>query len=99
MWAEQDRQRHAQTGRSEVRSAPNQQQQDLETIKAQLAMLQAQQAQAAIAAQQATSLAGQTATSAGPDLTTQLQLLGQMHDAGVLTEDEFAAAKAKLLGP
>lgn len=34
----------------------------------------------------------------GPDLTAQLQQLAQLHDAGVLSDDEFAAAKAKLLG-
>jgi hypothetical protein len=28
----------------------------------------------------------------------QLQQLGELRDAGVLTEDEFAAQKAKLLG-
>ena len=32
------------------------------------------------------------------DQTTQLQNLAQLHNQGVLTDDEFAAAKAKLLG-
>jgi len=31
------------------------------------------------------------------DLTAQLQQLAQLHNAGVLTDEEFAAAKAKLL--
>ena len=31
------------------------------------------------------------------DLTAQLQQLAQLHDAGVLTDDEFAAGKQKLL--
>lgn len=31
------------------------------------------------------------------DLTVQLQQLAQLHDAGVLTDEEFAAAKGKLL--
>jgi membrane protease subunit (stomatin/prohibitin family) len=35
---------------------------------------------------------------AGDDINTQLQQLAQMHNAGVLTDDEFAKAKAKLLG-
>jgi hypothetical protein len=32
-----------------------------------------------------------------PDLTAQLQQLAQLHDSGILTDEEFAAAKAKLL--
>jgi hypothetical protein len=32
-----------------------------------------------------------------PDLTTQLQQLTQLHDAGALSDQEFAAAKQKLL--
>ena len=33
----------------------------------------------------------------GVDLTAQLQQLAQLHDAGVLSDEEFAAAKQKLL--
>ena len=33
----------------------------------------------------------------GSDLTAQLQQLAQLHDAGVLSDEEFAAAKQKLL--
>jgi len=32
-----------------------------------------------------------------PDLTAQLQQLGQLHGSGVLTDEEFATAKQKLL--
>ena len=32
------------------------------------------------------------------DLVTQLHRLGDLHAAGTLTDDEFAAAKARLLG-
>ena len=32
------------------------------------------------------------------DVINQLKQLGELRDAGVLTEDEFAAQKAKLLG-
>ena len=35
---------------------------------------------------------------AADDQTAQLQNLAQLHSQGVLTDDEFAAAKAKLLG-
>jgi len=38
------------------------------------------------------------AAPAEADLNTQLQQLAQMHNSGVLTDAEFAAAKAKLLG-
>lgn len=33
----------------------------------------------------------------GDDLTAKLVQLAQLHDAGVLSDEEFAAAKAKLL--
>lgn len=39
----------------------------------------------------------QAAPAAGPDLTAQLQQLAQLHDSGVLSDEEFAAAKQKLL--
>ena len=39
-----------------------------------------------------------SAAAAGSDLTTQFQQLAQLHNAGVLSDEEFAAAKAKLLG-
>jgi Short C-terminal domain len=95
-WAEEDQQRYAQQGRTAAQSTDDQQQHDLETIKAQLAMLQAQQAQAAIAAQAAQGR--QPAPAGGSDLPAQLQRLSQMRDNGILTESEFAAAKAKMLG-
>ncbi len=31
-------------------------------------------------------------------MISQLKQLGELRDAGILTEDEFAAQKAKLLG-
>ena len=33
-----------------------------------------------------------------PDMTTQLTQLAQLHDQGILTDDEFAAKKAQILG-
>jgi hypothetical protein len=36
-------------------------------------------------------------TSEGPD-TDELERLGQLHADGTLTDEEFAAAKAKILG-
>jgi hypothetical protein len=38
------------------------------------------------------------APAAGPDLTAQLQQLAQLKAQGILSDAEFAAAKAKLLG-
>lgn len=35
--------------------------------------------------------------AAGPDLTTQLQQLADLHASGVLSDEEFTAAKSKLL--
>jgi len=38
------------------------------------------------------------AAPVGDDMLDQLKQLGELHDAGVLTDDEFAAQKAKILG-
>ncbi|HJV14612.1 MAG TPA: SHOCT domain-containing protein [Propionibacteriaceae bacterium] len=40
----------------------------------------------------------QAAAPAQEDMITQLQKLGELKAAGVLTEEEFAAQKAKILG-
>lgn len=60
----------------------------------------AQQAAAELAAQQAAGAQQAAAQpSGGPadDLIAQLQQLAQLHAAGVLSPEEFAQAKAKLL--
>ena len=75
-----------------AQNAADQAQAELEQMKAQLATMQAQQLQADQA--QATTAA---APSAQPDLITQLQQLTQLKQSGALSEDEFQAAKAKLL--
>lgn len=38
------------------------------------------------------------APTAGPSVADQLQQIAALHQQGVLSDDEFAAAKAKLLG-
>ena len=38
------------------------------------------------------------AAPAGGDVSSQLQELASMHSSGVLSDEEFAAAKAKVLG-
>jgi len=65
----------------------------------QQAEYQQQQAQMQQMAQQAAAQQ-QAAPAAGPgdDMMAQLQQLATLHTQGVLTDDEFAAAKAKLLG-
>ena len=57
-----------------------------------LANLEQQQAQQA---QQAPVPAPR---AAGPSMADQLNQLADLHNQGLLSEDEFAAAKAKLLG-
>jgi len=60
----------------------------------QIADVQAQQAYDQQAAQQP---APQPAAAA-PDVTVELQKLADLQASGALTDEEFAAAKAKLLG-
>jgi hypothetical protein len=38
------------------------------------------------------------ATPGAPDSTTQLEKLAQLHASGALTDEEFAAQKAKIIG-
>jgi Short C-terminal domain len=38
------------------------------------------------------------AAPAGPDPIEQLKQLGALHEQGILTDEEFAAQKAKILG-
>jgi len=38
------------------------------------------------------------AASDTDDMLAQLKQLGELHDAGVLTDEEFAAQKAKIMG-
>jgi Short C-terminal domain len=40
----------------------------------------------------------QAAPAGPPSMADQLQQIAALHDQGVLSDDEFAAAKAKLLG-
>lgn len=69
---------------------------------------QQQQAQMEAAAQQAAAQqaaaapppapAAAPAAAGGTDIVAELQKLGALRDQGILSDDEFAAAKAKLLG-
>ena len=68
------------------------------------AAYQAQQAQAAAAPPPAPPPAPVEAAPAAPtapaqsDMLAQLQQLGDLHTQGILTDEEFAAEKAKILG-
>ena len=68
-----------------------QQQQDIAAMQQQMEAMQAQQAQQSVAA------AVPPPSAAGTDMMAQLSQLSQLHTQGVLTDEEFAAAKAKLL--
>lgn len=63
--------------------------------KAQDQQAQAQQVQQASAPPPPAAAA--PADAGGDDLTAQLMKLADLHTAGVLSDDEFASAKAKLL--
>ena len=67
--------------------AADQQAADADAYRQQVQAQQAQQAAVAVGA-----------APAGDDLTTKLQQLAQLKESGILTDEEFAAAKAKLLG-
>jgi hypothetical protein len=51
----------------------------------------------AVAAQQAAAPAAPAAPAGGVDVVAELQKLAGLREQGILTDDEFAAAKAKLL--
>lgn len=58
----------------------------------------AEQGRAQVTVASAAPAAPAAAPAAGGDLVEQLTKLAALRDAGVLTEDEFAAQKARLLG-
>ena len=91
--------------------AGSQQQKAQQKAAAQQAQAAAQQAQLDAAAQQAVAqhvaaqqMAAQPAAvpaptaTGGEDVIAQLKKLGELHQAGILNDAEFAAAKAKILG-
>jgi hypothetical protein len=76
-------------GKSAAQAQAHEQAQD-----AQIQQTQAQQQTAA----QPTYAAPAPAAAPGTDVTSELQKLAQLHQSGVLSDAEFAAAKQKLLG-
>jgi hypothetical protein len=73
-----------------------QQQYDAQQYQEQQQQAQMQAAAQQAAAQQAAA-APAAAPSAGDDMMAKLQQLATLHSQGVLSDDEFSAAKAKLL--
>lgn len=93
-----------QSGKAQAANAEQAAQQAAFESQAQLAEMQAQMD--AMKAQQTAAppppppapAAPAAAPDAGDDLMAELQKLADMKAAGILTDEEFAAAKAKLLG-
>jgi Short C-terminal domain len=81
-------------------AAQQEQAADQAAFESQQQIAQMQQQMAALQAQQAAGAAGvaPAAPAGGADFTAELQQLVQMKDSGALTDAEFQAAKAKLLG-
>jgi hypothetical protein len=85
--ANRQAQRHQAAQQEAAQKAAEQQ--NLADLQQQVSNLQSQQVQAQVPAQSA---------PAGNDMMDQLERLGQLRQNGILTEEEFSAAKAKLLG-
>jgi hypothetical protein len=88
--------RHHQDQKYAGQEAAVQQQQDM-AYQQGVADAQAQQQQYAPPPPQYAPAPAPAPAAAGFDLTSQLQQLSQLHNAGVLSDEEFAAAKQKLL--
>ena len=93
-YAAQEQESMAQQQEAMAQQAAFQSQQDIADLQAQVSSLQSQQVQ------NAATMAPPPAApaSGGSDVMSQLQQLGQMKQAGLLSDEEFQAAKARLLG-
>ena len=93
-------------GMQRRQQAKSDQQYEAQQYEAQQQQAQMDAAAAqAVAAQQAAAPAAAApaapapaAPAGGTDIVAELQKLGALHQQGILSDDEFAAAKAKLLG-
>jgi hypothetical protein len=86
-----------QEGR-EADSYRDQQIEDLQYQNAQLQQAQAQQAQMQQAPTAAPPPPPPAAGGMNPNTIEQLKQLGELHEQGILTDEEFAAQKKALLG-
>ena len=66
--------------------------------QAQMDQMQAQLYQMQAQAAQQPAVAAEPQSQAQGSMTAQLQQLAQLKQSGILTDDEFQAAKAKILG-
>jgi Short C-terminal domain len=87
----------------DAQAQAQQSQAQIEQMQAQMAAMQAQPAQAQMAALQAQQAqpaqqAGTASPGGGTDMMAQLQQLAKLKESGILSDEEFQAAKAKLLG-
>ena len=90
-YAQQDAQQQAQYDAADQQAQMDALAQQNAMQQQQIAQMQAQQAAAA------PPPAPAAAPASGTDLNSQLMQLAQLHNAGVLNDEEFAQAKAKLL--
>jgi outer membrane murein-binding lipoprotein Lpp len=74
------------------------QNQRIDQLEQQQPQDQYQQQQYAPQQQQQYAPPPQAAPAAGPSVADQLQQIAALHQQGVLSDDEFTAAKAKILG-
>jgi hypothetical protein len=82
--------------RHQQNKANEQYQQEAYAAQQQQAAMDAAAAQAVANAQAAQAPAA--APAGGDDMMAKLQQLASLHTQGILSDEEFAAAKAKLLG-
>ena len=95
-YAQQDAQQQEAYAVQDQSAEVAQMQQQMAAQQAQIEQMKAQQTAPPPAAAPAPAPAA--APAGGNDLNAQLMQLAQLHTAGVLSDDEFAKAKAKLLG-
>jgi alpha-D-ribose 1-methylphosphonate 5-triphosphate synthase subunit PhnG len=88
MQGHQQARAQAAANQDAANQAAYQSQAEIDAMQQQMAAMQAQQQAAPAPA----------AAPAQDDMLTQLAKLGQMNQAGLIDDAEFAAAKAKLLG-
>lgn len=92
-YANQAAEQQAQMDADQQSQEMAQMQQQMAAQQQQIAQMQAQQAPPPAPAPAPAA----AAPAAGNDLNSQLTQLAQLHNSGVLTDEEFAQAKAKLL--
>jgi hemolysin activation/secretion protein len=88
---------HAGTKSAQASANEQAQNQQIADQQAQMDAMQSQQLAAAAPPPQASAPAAPAAPAVDPT-TAQLQNLANLHAQGVLTDEEYAAAKAKALG-